>query len=185
VSVRERGVPLSYLQLIEVAVVAAFRKSGLSLRTIRGVRDYVGREMQSRFPFAQHEFARSGNDLLVKYDWEGAPEARKWLSAKLNGQLAWHDIIADSIQSFEYERELAIRWHVGGRGSPVIIDPRIAFGAPSVKGLPTGIFKQRWMAGEPLSDTAEDFNISVALVRNALQFEGIDPEAVQPSPWLH
>ncbi len=185
VAARESGASLSYLQLIEVAVVAAFREAGLSLQTIRGMRDYVSREFDSRHPFAEREFAKSGNDLLLKYSWGDAPEQRKWLNPKRKGQLAWDAIIGQAIKSFEYERDVAIRWHVGGEKSPVVIDPRVAFGAPNVAGLPTVVFKDRWLTGEPIRDTAEDFDIKVALVRNALQFEGIDPDGAQPNPWLH
>lgn len=178
--------PLSYLQLIEVAVVASFRKAGLTLATIRTMRDYVSRELGSKHPFAEHEFAKSGDDLLLKYgNWDGAPEDKTWLSAKRGGQLEWDAIIAQAIKSFEYERNIAIRWHVAGDQSPVIIDPRIAFGAPSVAGLPTAVFKERWLSGEPINDTAEDYDVTVAQIRNALQFEGIDPDAAQPTPCLH
>ena len=43
---------LSYLQLIELAVVAAARRTGVSLAAIRRARDYCSKELHSNFPFA-------------------------------------------------------------------------------------------------------------------------------------
>lgn len=39
-STKEKGAALSYLQLIEVAVVASFRKSGVRLKKIQSAREY-------------------------------------------------------------------------------------------------------------------------------------------------
>ncbi len=54
---RER---LSYLQLIELAVVAAFRKAKIPLPGIRAARDYMKRELKSQHPFAEFQFKRFG-----------------------------------------------------------------------------------------------------------------------------
>lgn len=182
---RPKGAELSYLQLIEVAVVAGCRKAGLSLRAIRAARDYVSRELNSEYPFAEHQFATDGKRLMLQFDWSDGDEPRKWLSANEKGQLAWDEVIGRTLKSFDYEKDLAVRWHVGGEGSNIIIDPRIAFGAPSISGRPTWIFKDRWSSGEPLDDTADDFQIPVADIKAALQFEGVDIHARQPQPWLN
>jgi uncharacterized protein (DUF433 family) len=71
---------------------------------------------------------------------------------------------------------VAIRWHLGGQSSPIIIYPRVSFGSPSVKGTPTWIIKGRFDAGENDKEIAEDFNLDVSAVRHALEFEGVLPE---------
>ncbi|MFZ0459757.1 MAG: hypothetical protein WAM17_15210 [Rhodoplanes sp.] len=43
---KEKREELSYMQLIEVAVVAAFRRAGIRLREIRAARDYVQKELK-------------------------------------------------------------------------------------------------------------------------------------------
>ena len=53
-SQREKRAELSYMQLIELAVVAAFRKAGVTLKGIRASRDYVSKEFKSEFPFAEY-----------------------------------------------------------------------------------------------------------------------------------
>lgn len=175
---RER---LSYLQLIEVAVVAAFRKAKIPLPAIRAARDYMMVELNSRHPFAEFQFKRYGKSLFAEYKGGGRTELLKVTQA---GQLAWQEIVGPLLQEFEYEHEgVAIRWHVAGASSPIIIDPRLSFGAPTVKGVPTWILKGRYDAGENDSMIAEDFGIDVRSVREALRFEGVLPG--QKRKWLH
>lgn len=120
---------LSYLQLIEIAVVAAFRKAKFPLKEIRAARDYVRRELKSPYPFAEYKFKSLGKSLLTK---DGQ---HRLLKANQGGQFVWEEIVGPLLKEFEYEHEgVAVRWHVAGSGSPIVIDPRISFGVPSVQG---------------------------------------------------
>lgn len=171
-SSKEGGAALSYLQLIEVAVVAAFRKIGVPLREIRSAREYMQKNLEVEFPFSQYRFKTDGKNLLMEYEQlEGKKGRGKLLTANKHGQLAWSEIVK-TLDGFEYDRDLAIRWHVAGSSSPVIIDPRISFGAPTVAGTPTWVIKGRWDAGESIEDIAEDFGLKKAEVKKALKFEG-------------
>ncbi|MGH6936466.1 MAG: DUF433 domain-containing protein [Methylocella sp.] len=97
------------------------------------------------------------------------------VQADQEGQLTWESIIG-RLREFEYEHQgIVIRWHVAGRSSPIVIDPRIAFGAPTISGTPTWVIKGRWNAGESDGEIADDFGIKKEAVREALKFEGIMP----------
>lgn len=177
-STKEKGAALSYLQLIEVAVVSSFRKAGVRLNKIEAAREYLSKQLEAEFPFAVYRFKTDGKDLWMDYaQFEADAGDKTLLAASSGGQLAWGDIIG-RLQEFDYENEhgLAIRWHVAGRDENVIIDPRLQFGAPSVEGVATWAFKGRWEAGEELDDIADDFGVSNSDVRAALRFEGIDLE---------
>src|SRR6185295_17622426 len=90
-------------------------------------------------------------------------------------QLEWESVIG-RLREFEYEKEgIVLRWHVAGVHSPIIIDPRISFGAPSIKGTPTWVILGRWNAGESDTDIAEDFGIKKEEVKEALKFEKVAP----------
>lgn len=105
-----------------------------------------------------------------------------------SGQLAWEEIISARLEEFEYEKEfgLAIKWHVAGIGNPIVIDPRVAFGTPTIKGVPTWIIVERWNAGEEAKSIANDFSIAKANVKTALVFEGIEEEeAGQDRKWVN
>lgn len=174
-STRDKGAALSYLQLIEVAVVSSFRKAGVSLAKIKAAREYVSKQLEAEHPFAEFRFKSDGRDLWMDYaQIEADAGDKKLLAASREGQLAWSDIIG-RLQEFDYEKEgLAVRWHVAGPDSRIIIDPRIQFGAPAIDGVPTWVFKGRWEAGESLDDIADDFSVPNADVVRALEFEGVD-----------
>jgi uncharacterized protein (DUF433 family) len=182
---KERRAALSYLQLIEVAVVAALRTSGVTLNEIRNTRDYAARQWHSEFPFAEYKFKTDGKELFLDLQqFEGRRGKDKLIQPGRGGQLAWTDVIG-RLKEFEYEYErngIVIQWYVAGRESPIVIDPRVAFGAPHVGGIPSWTIKGRFTAGERLSEIAEDFDLQEMDVRAALQFEGVDPDA---QPWLH
>lgn len=175
-STKEKGAALSYLQLIEVAVVSSFRKAGVKLRKIEAAREYLAKQMEVEFPFAAYRFKTDGKDLWMDYaQFEADAGDKTLLAASQGGQLAWGDIIG-RLHEFDYENNggLAIRWHVAGRDQNIIIDPRIQFGAPSVEGVATWAFAGRWEAGEVLDDIADDFGVSNSDVLAALRFEGIE-----------
>ena len=173
---REPGKALSYLQLIELAVVAAARESGVPLWAIREAREYMRKQFGADFPFAQYRFKTDGKKLWIDYiDVIGKNGKGKLLEVSGKGQLAWSEIIG-LLRQFEYDKKLglAVRWHVAGLNSPVIIDPRIRFGAPSVDGVPTRLLAARWSAGETPEEIADDFSMTERAVIAALEFEGFE-----------
>ena len=72
--------------------------------------------------------------------------------------------------------QVASRWWPGatrpGRG-PVVVDPRRAFGAPVVArtGIRTADIFQRFAAGEPVAELADDYGLSIDKVEAAISAE--------------
>lgn len=170
---KQPGKPLSYLELIEVAVVSIFRKLGLSLKSIRKARQYLAQNFNSEYPFAEYKFKTEGFHVLLDLQQFELDEDMRLIVADKSGQLAWEKMMEDRLLEFDYEFELALKWHLAGRQSLVVIDPRIAFGAPTVSGLPTWILKGRYQAGESINDIKEDFHLDEVAIRDGLGFEGI------------
>jgi uncharacterized protein (DUF433 family) len=174
-SSREGKAALSYMQLIEVAVAAAFRKAGITLKNIRETREYIAKQLSVEFPFAQYRFKADGKRLVMDFQQiEGEKGKGKVLRPDQAGQLAWESILG-RLKEFDYEDEgIVIKWHVAGPKSPIVIDPRIAFGAPTIKGTPTWVLSGRWDAGESVREIADDFDLTHQEVREGLVFEGVD-----------
>jgi uncharacterized protein (DUF433 family) len=168
---RSAGEALSYLQLQELAIVSAMRKLGVKLSTIRCARDYLSSLLKAEFPFADERVKSDGQDVLVPLA-EGlkSGESKVLMVANKNGQYAWSDIIGERFEQFEYEKGIALKWHLSGDGS-VVIDPRVAFGAPTVRGVPTWALWGRVVAGEMPEEIAEDFGMELEEVQAALAFE--------------
>jgi len=176
-SARQAGARLSYLQLIEVAVVAVMREEGLKLSQIRDARRYVQQTFRCEFPFASYRFRTDGKSVLADFEqFDPVAGEGKLLIADKHGQLAWKEILLGRFSEFEYEDDLAARWRPAGPGKPIIIDPRIAFGAPMIRGVPTWALSGRFRAGESLDEIAYDFGLDVTDVVEGLRFEEVEVE---------
>lgn len=178
---RERRGPLSYLQLIELAVVSAFRQLKVPLRNIAETRQYFAQVFTSEHPFAEYKFKTDGFHLLMEVaDVVPSLPTDDLIVADAQGQMAWNSMMEEKLLEFDYSEqyEIALRWFAGGRKSTVLIDPRVAFGAPMVKGIPTWVLKGRWKAGESVTEIMEDFSLEESDIRDALEFEGISSEAL-------
>lgn len=171
---KERRVPLSYLQLVDVAFVATFRALGVSLQRIRKARQYARQTLNSEHPFAEYRWLTEGHHMMLNLqEIERDTQIGRLIVADAHGQIAWKQLVGERFAEFDYEHDLAIVWHVAGRQSRVAIDPRIAFGAPMVSGLPTWVVAGRWKAGESPAEIVDEFQIAEEAVRDALRFEGI------------
>lgn len=171
---REKRRPLSYLELIEIAFVATFRSLGVSLQRIRKAREYLAQTFRSEFPFAEIRLKTEGHHVLLELkEIERETEIGRLIVADAHGQVAWEPLVGERFAEFDYEHGLAIVWHVAGRQSPVKIDPRVCFGAPTVRGVPTWALSGRWRAAEPVEEIEADFGLSREETLQGLKFEGI------------
>ena len=163
----DRG--LSYLQLADVAFVAAMRQRSIKLAVIRAAYDHVKNTLGVDYPFVQVEFITEGTDLLI--DAAGNPDIV--MSASRPGQMAWRVAVETYQNQFDYEGQLFLIWHPRGRLRQVTVDPRIFFGRPTVQGtgIPTEAIASRLMAGEDPASVAEDFNLTPQQVEDARWFE--------------
>ena len=177
---RELRQSLAYLELVEVAFVAFFRRAGVSMDRIRRAREYVAAAFGCEYPFAEYKFKTEGFHILM----ESLPLAAQTMPSGIlvadeSGQLAWDELMGEQFAQFDYELDLALTWHPAGRDSAVKIDPRIAFGRPVVGGVSTWAIKGRWDSGETLEGIEEDFEISQQLIADALLFEGVSLESIE------
>ena len=149
----------------------------MKLADIRTARAYFAGAFQMKHPFATLRLKTDGVDLASE---AGA----NLLIGNRNGQLAWKAIIGDRFKEFEYDDSgLATRWHLAGTESPVLIDPRVGFGAPQVRGIPTWLLKDRWSAGEPIDEIKDDLGLDEGMIISALTFEGIDTSKPRKNAW--
>lgn len=163
---KERKRPLSYLQLVEVAFVATFRRLGVPLQRIRRAREYAAQTLNSEFPFAEYRWQTEGKHVLIELqEIERGADLGRLVVADAGGQISWQPMIGERFAQFDYEHGIALAWHVAGLASPVVIDPRIAFGAPTVKGIPTWALKGRLVAGESLEEIHDDFGLAECLAK--------------------
>lgn len=171
---RRKGQPLSYLELAEVAFVATFRQLGVPLQRIRRARLYAAQVLKAEHPFAERNWLTEGHHLMLDLcQIHNDGPIGGLVVADAHGQTAWQEMVGERFAQFDYESGLALVWHVAGRDSPVVINPRVSFGAPTIRGIPTWALKGRWTAGESIEEMADDFGLDEDDVSMGLNFEGI------------
>lgn len=167
---------LSFVNLCELHLLAVIRRHhGVRLVQVRKAIDFLRRELAVPRPLATQKFLTNGVALFVEH-------AGDLLNVSEQGQRA---LRAD------FERALT-RIEFGKRGGPVvlfpftrdvstsedqprivIVDPARSFGRPVVAGayVRTEVIEQRFRAGETIAEMADDYDVPVGTIEEALRFE--------------
>jgi uncharacterized protein (DUF433 family) len=72
---------------------------------------------------------------------------------------------------------VALRVWPLGRKTPLVIDPHVRFGQPTVRGIPTAALTGQVRAGDSIEAVADDFNLSLDDVVVALSYENSEDVA--------
>jgi uncharacterized protein (DUF433 family) len=128
---------LSFMQLVEVVVVARFRQIAhpVKLETVREARRKVQELWGIEYPFASVKMATLPLPELVQYEFD-------------------HRIAFDGDQ-------WAVRWYPLGQEKPFVVDPHIAGGRPTIvnRGVTVETLTLRWKNGESIRMIARDYEL--------------------------
>ena len=163
---------LTFLDLVQLRVVRAFREAGVPLPRIRTAAEFAGDFFGTSHPLAHLRLKTEGKGVWS--DIETAA-AREVMDLSATGQQAFPEIVADSLAEISYATEtgLADRWFAAGPGGGVVLDPEVAFGAPVVVGanVPTAIIWGQSQTEPDADRLASWFRLDVRQVHDALRFE--------------
>ena len=139
---------LSYLQLIETVVAARFRNlDNVRYRNVHAAYRNAKEILGIDYPFAHANLEALGGHIIALLEGEETGNSLQALDSPTQWSLP--GLVLQVIHQFEYEDEFAARWFPLGRAYPIVIDPRIGSGNPTVEGRGVSvntIFK-RWRAG--------------------------------------
>lgn len=169
-----RSEGLSFLNLVEAHVLAAIRrKHDIPLPKVRQALAFMQERMNTPRPLVERSFQTDGVSLfveelssLVNVTREGQIEMKELLLAHLHR--IERDPAGVPIRLFPFTRT-----GTREREAPVQIDPTIAFGRPSLRGraVPTAVLADRFKAGEPMTELASDFGVTVEAIEDAIRCE--------------
>jgi uncharacterized protein (DUF433 family) len=166
---------LSFLNLVEAHVLAAIRRQHhVPLPKVRQALAYVSKKMDMQRPLAESEFQTDGVDLFLE-------KLGSLVNVTREGQTEMKDVIRDHLKRIERDTQgVPIRLFLFTRKddirdqpSPIVVDPRIAFGRPVLAGrsVPTAVLADRFKAGDTLTQLAEDYETSPQNIEEALRCE--------------
>ena len=169
---------LSFTNLVEAHVLASIRCGGIRCGGIR--RDVIRASIRFAMdllgvahPLANVEFVHNGVDLFVEH-------LGQLVNASKPRQLAWREWIGTYFKRIDIgDDRRAVRLYPYTREdrerSPtlIVIDPRVSFGRPTIKGtgIPTRTIYSMYLGGDSVADLAGDYNVPVASVEEAIRYE--------------
>jgi uncharacterized protein (DUF433 family) len=172
----ERVKLLSYLQLLELALVVRFRQSGVRLADLADLhraltrRDVLGEAVDpaSRHPFVLRSFKRSGPRECARRG-----TTLRCALRHVQGDDTWNLLIGEFFEQVDFDERLIVRWYPRGRKQGVVVDPQRGFGTPVIdgSGIPTYIISERRASGEEIEELADDYGLTIQQIAAALAFE--------------
>ncbi len=152
---------VSFLQLCELSVVAAFRSEGVTLQVLRRAHQYARDYSKLEYPFASLELKKHGGHVL--HEFEKAYGKEQGLVLDNGGQYTLPGVVKARALQFDFDPSdgFAYRWFLYGRNVPVVIDPRFGSGLPTIAGrnLRADILVRRRKSGQNIASIADDFQL--------------------------
>jgi uncharacterized protein (DUF433 family) len=166
---------VSFIELIEIVVVARFRKGSsanrpLSLERLRMARTHAREALGVAYPFASLKLLRFGGHVLHEFEVDLGETGL--LALDLGGQWVLPGLVREEMQhNIDFDDLFAQRWFPRGRDAKLVVDPRIAAGRMTVVGFGVTVdtLQARWRHGEPIESLARDYGIPRATIEEILQ----------------
>jgi uncharacterized protein (DUF433 family) len=168
------GSKLSFLNLVEAHVLRALRTHhGVPIKAVRPALDYAVRHLHIERLLLSDALLTNAGELFLDHYGE-------LINLSRSGQLAMRKVLEAHLRRVERdERQVPIRLYPFVAGSvtdgpkPIVIDPRISFGRPTLDGygISTGAIAQRIDSGESVASLAADYRISADVIEQAVVFE--------------
>jgi uncharacterized protein (DUF433 family) len=163
---------LTFLELVELMFVRGFLKSGANWRLVKDAALFAARTYRTDHPFAMRKWFADPNGIYALLEERGGGETL--VQAAGHGQVAMRAALALYLDQLDFNvDQIATRWFPVGKATPVVVDPRRAFGAPVVEGtaIQTATLAAQAAAGQSVEEIAWWYEIEVHRVDAALRFE--------------
>lgn len=161
---------VSFIDLVEVALVHQLLRHGISLRLIKRAMEYCQDKFGVERPLVTLDFKLGGKDIFVRLQEDQLVDV-----GRRPGQHAIEGALEPFLNQLEHDEahRLAYAWWPMGKDQPVWINPEYGFGRPVIygTGVPTEIIAEQHRAGASIGDIADDFDLTPQQVEAAIRYE--------------
>jgi len=166
----EKHLELGFRDLIELRFIDAFTNAGLSLIVVRRCLEYAKECVNDDRPFSTRRFQTDGRTIFLDSLRQSGEEELLDLKSR---QYVLKRVIERSFKDLDIENESVARWRPFNGKPSIVVDPKRAFGQPITDkfGVPTIVLADAVKAEGSLDRVAKLFEVSVAVVRDAVKFE--------------
>lgn len=171
---------LSFSNLVELFVLADIRRvHGVPLQRVRSALRYVETSLEIDRPLVRAKFKTDGLDLFMDHLVVG-PSRAALVNVSAGGQLAVREALEARLERIEWdEKGLAARLFPFVRSisadqpRTIVMDPLRGYGRPVIAttGIRTSIVAERYRAGESAHALAQDYNVNIEQIEDAVRCE--------------
>jgi uncharacterized protein (DUF433 family) len=172
----ENVLVLSFVELIELRVIKAFIEKGLPLQRIRLAAERAVKVFYTAHPFASRRVFTDGQSVFAELssndDMPDVIELTRGEHLQIHSGVLMRDYL-DEV-SFNEDTLLANRWWPLSKRFPIVLDPKLAFGAPVIDGTATRTEVVAAAARVMSMDAvAKMYDLQKRQVEAAVQFEDL------------
>lgn len=161
-------------EFVELGYLREYRRKGVSLQRLRPVIDELRRQFATPYPLATAKPFVVGKELVLEIQEKNDIPAAIAIVIRSGQQVLLADEATRFFRKVEFDppdHGDVRRMRPAGRASPVVIDPLVRFGRPTVLGVATERFWELFDAGESVEEIAEGYDMADGLVRAAIAYE--------------
>ena len=161
----------SFLNLIEIMVAARFRKAeGTSYKVVKCTYENAKKLYSFDYPFANSELRMKaiGGHIVHMLKEKGSFQA-----IDTPEQYTLPDLVRELTEQLEYELELAAKWYPVGKKIPIVVDPYISSGVPTIEGrgiTVENIEKRFYLGKQTWEFIAKDLELEQSVVQEVIRF---------------
>lgn len=167
------AIALSFLELMELRVVKSIVDAGIPLQHVRRAAQWAGDAFDTDHPFASQRVFTDGRSIFSAVSTDDPPNVVKWEEGQMD-QIIAGPIFDRYLSEIEFDpsTSLAYKWWPLGKSEPVILDPKLAFGAPVIEGtaVRTSVIA-RLANRSSVTDAAVAYELQLKQAEAAINFE--------------
>lgn len=164
--------PLSFVNLVEAHILRGFRRvHSVPMPRVRSAVRWLSAHYKTRHPLAELDLRTDGYSLFVEH-------LGRTVSASAGGQIGLPGVIELFLKRIERDTFSApVRFFPFTTyeqcPTTIVMDPGVEFGRPVIVGtrIATVTILERYSGGESLSDIAQDYDLQLPQVEEALRCE--------------
>ena len=162
---------LGFLDLMEIRVVNAFLRSGVSWKTLRDAERRGAELFHSSHPFCTQRFETDGRNVFVDI---GAKSDEPIILEIIKSQAVFDEITHPFFKDLQFSKgDMLESWWPLGEDRSVVVDPRRAFGKPIIadRGVPTATLSCAVKASNSIDEIVFWYDVTKNSVVDAVEFE--------------
>ena len=167
---------IGFRDLVELRFVLAFLYHGVGLNVIRRCLENARKIIGQERPFPTDRFRSDGNSIFLESLREEELAERHGSSAVMDlktNQMVFKQVVEKTFRDFDLVDGSVVQWRPFSGKPSIVIDPARSFGKPLAAeyGVPTIALASAVKAEKSTRRVARVFDVSVAVVNDAIAFE--------------